>query len=496
MELKQPMGKGDGMTLTIISILTTLIFILNIFLAAALVFLERRDASSTWAWLLVLFFIPILGFFIYLLLGRQLRKKTLFKWEGQTKIGIENLIAHQMNALHDEKFNFKNETPEEYDELIYLHLRNNGAILTQDNSVRIFNDGREKFDSLLEDIKQAKDHIHVQYYIFRLDGLGTRIMDALTAKAAEGVTVRLLYDDMGSRGLSKRRFKEFIKAGGEVETFFPSFLPLINPRLNYRNHRKIVVIDGKVGYVGGFNVGDEYIGLSRKFGYWRDTHLRLEGSALHPLQTRFILDWNQASSRQDIAYAENYFPTAPTKGSTAMQIVSSGPDEEWEQIKDGYLKLINMAKEYIYIQTPYFIPDSSFYDAIRIAALSGIDVRIMIPNKPDHPFVYWATYSYVGQLLRAGASVYIYENGFLHTKMIVVDDKASTVGTANIDVRSFKLNFEINAFIYDKKVSTELAELFRQDIELSSELTFEKYYTRTRMIKTKESIARLLSPIL
>lgn len=484
------------MTLTIISILTTLIFILNIFLAAALVFLERRDASSTWAWLLVLFFIPILGFFVYLLLGRQLRKKTLFKWEGRAKIGIENLIAHQMNALHDEKFNFKSETPEDYDELIYLHLRNNGAILTQDNSVRVFNDGREKFDSLLDDIKQAKDHIHVQYYIFRLDGLGTRIMDALTTKAAEGVTVRLLYDDMGSRGLSKRRFKEFTQAGGEVETFFPSFLPLINPRLNYRNHRKIVVIDGKVGYVGGFNVGDEYIGLSRKFGYWRDTHLRLEGSALHPLQTRFILDWNQASSRQDIVYAEKYFPSAPTKGSTAMQIVSSGPDEEWEQIKDGYLKLINMAKEYIYIQTPYFIPDSSFYDAIRIAALSGIDVRIMIPNKPDHPFVYWATYSYVGQLLRAGASIYIYENGFLHTKMIVVDDKASTVGTANIDVRSFKLNFEINAFIYDKKVSTELAELFRQDIELSSELTFEKYYTRTRMIKTKESIARLLSPIL
>lgn len=484
------------MTLSIFSILTAVIFVLNIFLAAALVFLERRDASSTWAWIMVLFFIPIFGFFFYLLLGRRLRRKTLFKWEGRKKVGIENLIAHQMNALHDNGFHFRDDNAQSYKELVYLLLRNNGAVLTQDNSVQIFNDGREKFDALIKDIENAKNHIHIQYYIFRLDQLGNRIMDVLIVKAKQGVKVRLLYDDMGSRRLSKRKFKDFVAAGGEVETFFPSILPVINPRLNYRNHRKIVVIDGRVGYIGGFNVGEEYIGLSRKFGYWRDTHLRIQGSALHPLQTRFILDWNQASARHDIEYDEIYFPAIPEKGDTSIQIVSSGPDEEWEQIKDGYLKLINLAKKSIYIQTPYFIPDASFYDAIRIAALSGIDVRIMIPNKPDHPFVYWATYSYAGQMLRSGARVFIYNNGFLHTKMIVIDGKASTVGTANIDVRSFKLNFEVNAFIYDQKVSTELQELFHQDMELSSELTYEKYYERTRMIKTKESIARLLSPIL
>ncbi|MFC3209494.1 cardiolipin synthase [Planomicrobium okeanokoites] len=484
------------MTLTIISVLSVAIFILNIFLAAALVFLERRDASSTWAWLLVLFFIPIAGFFIYLLLGRRLRKKTLFKWEGRTRVGIENLIAHQMNELHDDTFFFRNDNTKEYKDLIYLHLRNNGAVLTQNNDVQIFNDGRDKFESLIKDIENAKHHIHIQYYIFRLDQLGNRLLEALTAKAKQGVKVRLLYDDMGSRTLSKRHFKELIRYGGEVETFFPSILPLINPRLNYRNHRKIVVIDGCIGYIGGFNVGDEYIGLSRKFGYWRDTHLRLEGGALHPLQTRFIRDWNQASIRQDIEYDEIYFPAIAEKGTTSMQIVSSGPDEEWEQIKDGYMKLINMADEYIYIQTPYFIPDASFYDAIRVAALSGIDVRVMIPNKPDHPFVYWATYSYAGQLLRAGARVFIYDNGFLHTKMIVVDDKASTVGTANIDVRSFKLNFEVNAFIYDNEISKELGRLFHQDMELSNELTMQAYFERTKMIKTKESIARLLAPIL
>lgn len=484
------------MTASILSILTAAILILNIFLAAALVFLERRDATSTWAWILVLFFIPIFGFFVYLLLGRRLRKKTLFKWEGRERVGIESLIAHQMNDLHDNEFPFKDPHVQNYQDLVYLHLRNNGAVLTQDNAVQIFNDGRAKFDSLIHDIEQAKHHIHIQYYIFRLDQLGNRIMDALTAKAKEGVKVRLLYDDMGSRRISKRHFKEFIRAGGEVETFFPSILPIINPRLNYRNHRKIVVIDGRVGYIGGFNVGEEYLGLSRKFGYWRDTHLRLEGSALHPLQTRFILDWNQASARNDIEYDEVFFPAIPKKGDTAMQIVSSGPDEEWEQIKDGYLKMINMAKKYIYIQTPYFIPDPSFYDAVRIAALSGIDVRIMIPNKPDHPFVYWATYSYAGQMLRAGARVFIYDNGFLHTKMIVVDDEVSTVGTANIDVRSFKLNFEVNAFIYDHTVSGKLADLFHQDMELSEEMTLGLYLARTRMIKTKESIARLLSPIL
>ncbi|WP_142827278.1 cardiolipin synthase [Planococcus soli] len=485
------------MTVTIFSVFTAAIFIFNIVLAAALVFLERRDASSTWAWLLVLFFIPILGFFIYLLLGRQLRKKTLFKWESTSKrIGIESLIGHQMNELHDGNFKFQDAHTKNYKDLIYLPLRNNGALLTQDNSIQIFNDGRVKFNSLIEDIENATNHIHMQYYIFRLDELGTRIVDALTEKAKEGVKVRLLYDDMGSRSLSKRHFKELVAAGGEVETFFPSILPIINPRLNYRNHRKIVVIDGQVGYIGGFNVGDEYIGLSRKFGYWRDTHLRIEGSALHPLQTRFILDWNQASAHHDIEYDEFFFPLKPARGSTSMQIVSSGPDEEWEQIKDGYLKLINLAKDYIYIQTPYFIPDASFYDAIRIAALSGIDVRIMIPNKPDHPFVYWATYSYAGQMLRAGARVFIYDNGFLHTKMIVTDNKAATVGTANIDVRSFKLNFEVNAFIYDEQVSSDLAELFHQDMKLSTELTYEMYLERTRMIKTKESIARLLAPIL
>ncbi|WP_342599265.1 cardiolipin synthase [Psychrobacillus sp. FSL H8-0483] len=472
------------------------ILILNIFLAIALIFMERRDASSTWAWIMILFFIPILGFGIYLLFGRKLRRKTLFRWEGKNQIGIDKLIDFQMEAIEDDSFDFRLDDASQFKELIIMHLHNNQAVLTQDNKVEIFNDGREKFDALIHDIENAKDHIHIQYYIFRLDNLGQQIYQLLLEKAKQGVKVRILYDDTGSRSLRKRHFKELIELGGRVEAFFPAILPLINPRMNYRNHRKIVVIDGRIGYIGGFNVGDEYLGLNKKFGYWRDTHLRIEGSSVHPLQTRFILDWNQASTDHDIEYSDRFFPAIPMKGSVGLQIISSGPDSEWEQIKYGYLKLIMMAKRYIYIQTPYFIPDASFMDTLRIACLSGIDVRIMIPNKPDHIFVYWATYSYVGELIKAGAKVYIYENGFLHTKMIVIDDEASTVGTANIDVRSFKLNFEVNAFIYDRETSHQLAELFEEDMKLSTEMTWELYEERTKMIKFKESLARLISPIL
>ena len=481
---------------TVVSFIVTGILILNIFLAIALIFLERRDATSTWAWLLVLFFIPIFGFLIYLMFGRRLREKHLFRWEGRNKIGIDQLIDYQMSAIENSTFEFRKEELEKYKDMIYLHLRNNDAVLTQDNAMTVFNDGSDKFEALIQDLEQATNHIHIQYYIFRLDNLGKRILNVLERKAKEGVEVRLLFDDMGSRGLYKRHFHNLIRLGGKVEAFFPSILPLINTRLNYRNHRKIVVIDGATAYIGGFNVGDEYLGQVKKFGYWRDTHLRIEGSAVHPIQTRFLLDWNQASAEKDIEYNEQYFPAIPRKGDISMQIVSSGPDSEWEQIKDGYLKMIFRAKKYIYIQTPYFIPDVSFLDALRIACLSGVDVRIMIPNKPDHVFVYWATYSNVGHLLKAGAKIYIYDNGFLHSKQIVIDDEVATVGTANIDVRSFKLNFEVNAFIYDPIAAHQLAELFEQDLLVSRELTLETYQQRSFTIRLKESIAHLISPIL
>ena len=480
----------------ILTIFLGVLVVLNIAFASVVVFLERRDAGATWAWLMVLLFIPVLGFILYLVFGQNLSRKRLFQWDDTTKVGIEKLIARQVSDIKGDYFPFRDGAIRSNKDLIYMHLMNNEAVLTQDNDITVYTHGEDKFEALLRDIKAAKNHIHFQYYIIRKDSLGKKILSALTEKAREGIKVRVLYDEMGSRTLNKKFFRELIKEGGEVEVFFPSRIPYINPRLNYRNHRKLVIIDGVTGFVGGFNVGDEYLGLNPRFGYWRDTHLRIEGSAVHAMQTRFILDWNQASASRDITLDYRYFPETEFHGHAGVQIVTSGPDSEWEQIKNGYIKMISSAKKSIYIQTPYFIPDASLLDSLRIAALSGIDVRIMIPNKPDHMFVYWATFSYIGEMLKAGARIYIYDNGFIHAKTIVVDSETSSVGTANIDVRSFKLNFEVNAFIYDSELSKELGSIFLSDIKLSRELTIKDYLQRPLWIRFKESISRLLSPIL
>ncbi|MBN8208172.1 cardiolipin synthase [Bacillus sp. NTK071] len=477
------------------SILLGILFVLNLVFAVIVIFLERKDAGATWAWLMVLFFIPFLGFIMYLFFGQNLSRRRLFDWDNIKKVGIEDLIEEQVSEIKSGIYPFRHEEIARHKDLIYMHLVNDDAVLTQDNSIRVFTDGEEKFDSLLDDLSQAKDHIHFQYYIFQKDNLGRKIVQKLAQKARDGVKVRVLYDEMGSRKTRKRFFRELIEAGGEVEVFFPSRIPYVNTRLNYRNHRKLVIIDGTLGYVGGFNVGDEYLGLKEKFGYWRDTHLRMEGSATLAMQTRFLLDWNHAA-RYKVGYESCYFPIVHPRGKAGVQIVSSGPDSEWEQIKNGYIKLISSAKQTVFIQTPYFIPDASLLDALRIAALSGVDVRLMIPNKPDHPFVYWATYSYVGELLKAGARMYIYQNGFIHAKTIAVDGEISSVGTANIDVRSFRLNFEVNAFMYDEDISRQLEEIFIKDMEKSKELTLEGYQERSMWIRFKESISRLLSPIL
>ncbi|CAM4138993.1 cardiolipin synthase [Lederbergia lenta] len=480
---------------TVTTVLLSLILVLNIVLAGFVIFLERRDAGATWAWLLVLFFVPVGGFILYLIFGQNLSRKKIFGWKDKNKIGIMEITKYQIELLRKGEFPFHDNKTSQYKDLVYMLLVNDSSVLTQDNKVEIFIDGYDKFRSLLLDLEQAQDHIHFVYYIWRNDKLGTELVEALAKKAKEGVEVRVLYDAMGSRRLPRNFFRSLIAAGGKVSAFFPAILPHLNLQVNYRNHRKLAIIDGEIGYIGGFNIGDEYLGLNKKFGYWRDTHLKITGKAVFAMQTRFILDWNQASSSL-IRYDDRLFPEIESRGNTDVQIVSSGPDSEWEQIKYGILKMVSSAKKYLYIQTPYFIPDASVLDAIKIAALSGVDVRLMIPNKPDHPFVYWATYSNVGAILKTGAKVYKYENGFIHAKTIVADGKIATVGTANIDVRSFRLNFEVNAFLYDEELVGELVEIFSNDMDRSSELTLEEYLKRPMFIRFKESVSRLLSPIL
>ncbi|HWO75915.1 MAG TPA: cardiolipin synthase [Bacillus sp. (in: firmicutes)] len=484
----------DSGTILIITVST--ITIINIILAGVLIFIERRDIGTTWAWLMILFFLPIAGFFAYLLFGRQLKQKNFYNLSAEERESFKLAIDEQVEEIKSsEKFR-NNHLLEKHRQLLLMNLKSSTSILTTDNDIEIFSDGEHKFNALFEDIKNAKKEINIQYYIIQRDALGKKLRDALTQKAKEGIKVRVLYDEIGSRRMTRGFFKELIKYNGEVEVFFPSFVKFINPRMNNRNHRKLCIIDGKIGYIGGFNVGDEYLGKNRRFGYWRDTHLRVTGEAVDHLQARFILDWKQATRQKETHYEEFFYTTVRNSGSSPIQIVDSGPNTDTEHIKNMYIKLILTAKKQVLIQSPYFIPDASFMDACKIALLAGVDVRIMIPNKPDHPFVYWATLSYCGELLSYGAKVLIYENGFMHAKTIVVDGEVASVGTANIDTRSFKLNFEVNAIIYDDQVAQRLEALFMEDSQKSTELTLESYRQRSNGIKFKEAISRLLSPIL
>lgn len=481
--------------MNLLPILLIVLIVLNITFGFALIFLERKDPAATWAWLMVLTLIPFVGFILYLLLGQNLKKQKIFDTKTEDDKILYRQSLKQIKELETCKEDNSCKFDSLYQDSIQMHLLSSHAVYTNNNHVDIFTDGKDKFNQLLKDINGAKNHIHLLYYIIKNDNLSNRVLDAVTEKAKEGVKVRLLFDSLGSRRLSKSQINKFEKAGGELSIFFPAKIPILSLRINYRNHRKIAIIDGNCGYVGGFNIGDEYLGLDKKFGYWRDNHLRIEGNAVKSMQMRFVSDWNH-SSHNKINYHETYYPSIRLKGNTGIQIVSSGPDSDEMYIKYGYLKMIMSAKKNIYIQTPYFVPDQSFIDALKIAALSGVDVNIMIPNKPDHIFIYWASYSYIGELLKSGVKAYTYEGGFLHAKTVIIDEQISSVGTANIDIRSFKLNFEINAFVYDETVASSLTYFFKEDLKKCKNMTTERYNERSMIIKIKESIARLLSPIL
>ncbi|MBL3397918.1 cardiolipin synthase [Staphylococcus pasteuri] len=484
-----------GMLFTILLVIG---FVINIILAFIIIFLERnrRSASSTWAWLFVLFVLPLIGFILYLFFGRTVSKRKLDKNNGNELDAFNELIDKQIKEFDEKTYDTDNQLVKKHHDLVRMLLMNQDGFITENNHLDLFTDGHEFYDQMLEDIRNAKDYIHLEYFGFELDGLGKRIIKALEEKLKEGLEVKLLYDDVGSKKISRANFKHFNELGGEVEAFFASKLPIINFRMNNRNHRKIVVIDGQVGYIGGFNVGDDYLGLG-KLGYWRDTHFRIKGNAVDGLQTRFMMDWNSQAHRPQFEYNDKYFPKKQVQdGHVPMQIVASSPAEDWHQIEFGYTKMIMSAKKSIYIQTPYFIPDNSYINAIKMAAATGIEVHMMIPSKPDHPFVYWATFANAAQLLESGVHIYTYENGFLHSKVCLIDDEVVSVGSANMDYRSFELNFEVNAFVYDEKMAKKIKHAYKEDIKKSNELTLEGYKNRSLKIKIKEDLAKLISPIL
>lgn len=482
-------------TMNIWKTLNDWIPVINLLFAAAIIFLERRNVGVTWAWLMVLLLLPVVGFILYIFLGQNLARQKVYRNRPKLERRVREEMKGQAQSLHNNTFPFHDPSVREYQRLIYMNLISGYSPLTQNNEVTLFTDGVEKFEALLDEIHRAEKHIHLLYYKIGSDETGLRLIEALTRKAEEGVQVRLLYDHIGSLGLKKKMFQSLLAAGGQALPFFPSKIPYLNFRLNYRNHRKIVIVDGRIGFVGGFNIGNEYLGMDRRVGYWRDTHLKIEGDAVHRLQVQFLLDWGVASNEPSIAES-SFFPAMRDTAQTAVQIVTSGPSSETQRIKNGFIKFIFEAQKRIYIQTPYFIPDDSVLNALKIATLSGIDVRIMIPFKGDHPLVHLASYAYLVELLRAGASCYLYEKGFLHAKTMVIDGQAASVGTANMDRRSLELNFEINAFLFDPNVATRLEHIFEQDIRYCQLLTWENYNKRKLLTRAAESMARLISPIL
>lgn len=487
-----------GAVLNVVALVIAIILVINIIGAIITLLLERRDTASLWAWILVLTLVPVVGFVIYLFIGRRLTKSKIFRLLDGAEAGHAKPARVQRDEVGRNEYAFINQVTREKTELAILLMNDDIAFLSHDNAVHVFDDGTEKFEALLADIRAARDHVHVLYYIFRPDHIGQRVLDALTERAEAGVTVRLCFDAFGGRSVKSRHLKRLRAAGGEVHTFFPNNFGPINFRVNFRTHRKIAVIDGTVGYVGGFNVGDEYVTATRKFGYWRDTHLRIEGSAVESLQTRLLMDWNVAAPRdRRVGHEPRYFPVdRRPAGDVAVQIVSSGPDSSWEWIKYGYLKAINGATRSIKIQTPYFMPDAAMMDALKIASLAGVDVHLMIPDKPDHPLVYPATLSYADELASVGVNVHIYSGGFLHAKMLLVDDELASVGTANFDYRSFRLNFEVNAFIYDVALGRRMAEIYDRDLLRCRAFDHDQVYRRPLIGHAKEAISRLVAPLL
>ena len=476
-------------------VFTVLIHVVNLLTMAFMIFKEKRSTNSIIAWILILYLAPYVGFIVFILIGRKMNNANMFGFKNAEL----NTFKSYVNK-NEEKNKYNKESLYEKNKDMILALEAmDYSPYRNDNNVSMYSDGKLFFNELLESLKKAKKSINIEFYIFKNDDIGTKILNVLEEKAKEGVEVRLLYDSVGSRSLNRNVLNKLINEGGKVGEFFPSWLKFININMYFRNHRKIVVIDNNVGFVGGFNVGDEYLGKDSKFGYWRDTHIKFTGSAVNDLNLRFLADWRYAT-KEEVSLEEIFEANEENSNSNnvGMQIVSSGPNlSDKYEIKMAYLKMIQKAKKYLYIQSPYLIIDNSISDSLKLAAASGVDVKIMIPGKGDHPFVYWANLVYAGDLIKEGIRVFHYDkNAFLHAKTVVIDDEVCSIGTANMDTRSFELNFEVSSFIYSEKIAKEQKYEFENDMKMCEELTLEKYQNRSRIVKIKESLSRLFSDVL
>lgn len=449
------------------------------------VVLDNRNPVKTIAWILVLMFLPVIGLIFYFFFGRSQRRERIISKKSYNRLLKKPMAEYLLQT--------KPVVPDEYSKLIHFFQHTDQAFLFEGNKIEPYIDGYSKMQALIRELYKAKQHIHLQYYIFEDDPIGRLIRDILIDKAREGVEVRVIYDDVGCWHVPHEFFDEMRRAGVEVRGFLKVRFPLFTSRVNYRNHRKVVVIDGCVGFVGGMNIAIRYLkGLS--WGIWRDTHLCIKGRAVHGLQTSFLLDWYFVDST--LITASKYFPKIETEGQTMAQIVTSEPIGPWTEIMQGLVMAITNAKRYFYIQTPYFLPTEQALVALQTAALAGIDVRIMLPLRADSALTHWASCSYIDDILQAGVKVYFYRKGFLHSKLMVSDDLLSTVGSTNFDFRSFEQNFEINAFMYNKETAIEMKKIFLADQKNCVQVHIKTWEARPWKHKALESVVKLLAPLL
>ena len=474
-----------------------LIFInYGIAISVALVILFKNlNPTKTLSYIIVLVFLPFLGVVIYYFFGQEYRKNKIFNRKyiyNKKKIKEINeelkLNPHQKQKLK--------EVLDEKVKLVKLLYHNQNSPLTLHNNLKILVNGEEKFKYLMADLKKAENHIHFEYYILKDDTTGTQILDILCDKAKAGVEVRVSYDGVGS-SISSRMLKKMKQSGVKSYPFMPVFFPRFTSKMNYRNHRKIAIIDGRIGYVGGLNISDNYNNAVKRKNkpFWRDTHLRMEGEAVKSLQIHFLMTWDFVSNEK-FKVTKTYFPETSIENEAPVQIAASGPDTDWANIMEAIFTAILTAESYVYITTPYFIPNDEILSALQVASKSGVEVKLLIPKESDSWTAKYATDSYLEPLLEAGVQVYRYTKGFIHAKTIVVDDLFSTIGTSNIDYRSFSINFEINALIYNQKESKLLKKIFEDDLKDSEKVTLNKWQARPKTDLLKESFCRLWSPLL
>ncbi len=468
------------------NILLLLAYAGTIISLVAVVLSENRNPVKSLAWITVLLMVPVFGVVLYIFFGRSLKNTRMITRRNRRRLRKKE----SFRSVDVSKLTLSTASRQQ----IKMAKTITGSIYYPGNKVEIFTDGHSKFDALIADMESAKEYIHLQYYIFTDDNTGTRVAETLMRKAREGVKVRVIYDHIGSINTKSKFFRRMTEAGVAVYPFFRVTFPVFATRINWRNHRKIAIIDGKVGYIGGMNIADRYInGVS--YGIWRDTHLRITGPAVGGLQYSFAIDWNFMGQPLLEESADTSIHNEP-HFTAGIQMMTSGPTSTWSNIAMVFQKAIANAKRCVFLQTPYFLPTESLLRTLQTVTLAKVDVRIMLPAKSDSAILTYASRSYIRECLLSGIKVYLYEGGMLHAKTVLVDDEFVSVGSTNFDFRSFEYNFESNVFIYSQEINRQMREIFLEDLTQCVRISPSEWNKRPRWQKIKESIFRLLSPVL